>query len=243
MTPDGNLTRIALRPEPSAGSARLLGPSSLVSTITHYVPDAPRLASLKRLTRRLAQVAVPGLFLSLAACGGNMEEPKVQINPNPTSQYRLYITIEKSPRSFDAIDGLASYQIPDESCLPRVKFSGARRAPSGAVPISIQKISDIAMETKVAKDGLLDEDYYGLGVCHWHLVAFSVRLRINQTTFSTPVFSEQMVDGNVIKGYFPNRGFESTLSGFDIPASADPHSFPDPEATFNVTIRVEGASK
>lgn len=209
---------------------------------TRYVPDAPSLASPYRLARRLVQVAVPGLFLSLAACGGNMEEPKVQINPNPVSQYRARIAFDKLPRPFDAVDALASYEIDDESCLPRNKFSGARRAPPGAISIPVEKISDREVTVKFAKDELVDEDYYGLGICRWKFVGIVVRFRVNQLTFSTTTYSDDLADGHITKGYFPLRAFEKSEYSIDIPASHTPSELPDPQATFDATVRIERVS-
>ncbi|URX62686.1 hypothetical protein KR767_00985 [Luteibacter anthropi] len=242
MAHDGIPLATLIAPAPLAHDRVQPSPASCAERFTRYAPDAPRLAKLRQLTKRFAQVAVPGLFLSLASCGGNMEEPKVQFNPNPSSQYMVHIAFDKLPRPFDVIDALASYEIDDESCLPRNKFSGARRSPSGAISIPVEKISDKEVTVKFAKDELVDEDYYGLGICRWKFVGIVVRFRVNQLTFSTTTYSDDLADGHITKVYFPLRAFEKSEYSIDISASRTPSDLPDPQATFDATVRIERMS-
>ena len=210
---------------------------------TRYVPDAPSLASPYRFARRLVQVAVPGLFLSLAACGGNMEEPKVQINPNPSARYRVHFTVDKTPKQFDAIDALVNYDIANEDCLPRDKFSGARRAPSGRIYATLEKAADGSTVANIATDGLLDEDYYGLGVCHWKFVAVSIRLHVDKLIYSTALFEADLKKENVTDRRFPLSGFSASDLEAIIPALSNRDDSADALSTFGIAIRVEGPTK
>ena len=234
MTPDGNLTRIALRPEPSAGSARLLGPSSLVSTITHYVPDAPRLASLKRLTRRLAQVAVPGLFLSLAACGGNMEEPKAQLNPNPKLKYALEIVLQDSPGPFDKLSALAQFDVVNATCVPEQPISGARITPRKRIPIDLSERKDGVYEGTFSLDAVLDANYHGLGVCHWTLTTVNISSEKGGTSFVINLTEEDIQSSRIEKRYFSRDSYDHPTSGFIDDGGTERVRVKHPETTFSM---------
>ena len=177
---------------------------------TRYVPDASSLASPYRLARRLAQVAVPGLFLSLAACGGNMEEPTIRLNPNPTSIYDLKAKIAGAPGPFDSVSAFADYAVTNPSCGYIQAVSGARIEPSKRLPITLAKDADGSYTGRFVVDQLIDEDYYEKGVCHWTLAGVSFVADHGKSSFQSTIWGNDLTSNPSSMDYFAADSYHRT---------------------------------
>ena len=213
--------------------------SSFASRSTHYVPDAPRLASLKRLTRRLAQVAVPALFLSLAACGGNMEEPKVQLNPTNSNDISVLVRTANTPGIFDNILAFAQFRVTNPECVPKQPVSGARLIPHKRLPIELIKKDDATYSGQFAVSPFLDEDYFGHGVCHWQLVSIEASAKKGRTTFSVDMYTQWKSPHDELVKYFSKSGYDAAPDDFIDTGSTDKERIKDPSTAFSLALSLE----
>ncbi len=57
----------------------------------------------------------------------------------------------------------------------------------------MSKVEDNSYRGEIYTDQLVDEDYYGQGVFHGKLTAFSGYLRVNKSTVTTGIEGEDVV--------------------------------------------------
>ena len=140
---------------------------------------------------RLFAVAVV-LVCVLSACTKHqpVAPPNKRVNPNQSERYRILLTFIDDPGASIRIEGEATYAIAvGSACLP-VDYT---RSLGGSKPIfeserrklDVRRVADDSYAATIYLDHLIDEDYYGLGVCHWKPRAyFKLETMHNSSLFS-----------------------------------------------------------
>jgi len=165
-----------------------------------------------------------------------MKNPDIKSNPHPKMRYEITMTIEGAKGPFDSMETIAQYDIENDHCVPLTPVSGARIAPDKTIPVTMTRVGDNTYRGEIFTDQLQDEDYYGKGVCHWKLTAFSGYLRVKQTTITTGIELENVIAQKPTERYFSNQNFTNPkLSGVDI-GDANRSAYKDPADTFSVTF-------
>lgn len=137
--------------------------------------------------------------------------PVPRRNPNPTA-YEVVMTIGNAPGPFGSIKGFMQYDTPrNDPCQPDLGgMAGTRMHLSESIPVQYEKIGENTYRAIVYTDLLVDEDYFGLGVCRWSLVATRVELQATgaegETVFFENVFHDDLIAKDRIKVYF-NRAW------------------------------------
>jgi hypothetical protein len=189
------------------------------------------------------QVAVPGLFLTLAACGGNMEDPEISLNPAPKIRYEITISIVNPPGSFDEVEGTVGYQVEDRSCVPEAPVSGAALFPSKSVSLNLVKISANQFKGELFVDRLQDANYYGKGICQWRLQSAAVRLKGRPVTFDSSMSAGEIFAQTVVTRFYPNSEYaEAGPVRIDI-GDSQRSAFNDPADTFSIEMKAMEAAK
>ena len=82
------------------------------------------------------------------------------------------MTIKDAPGPFGHVGFGAQYDAPD--CMYwSNKFAGTTSSAMCILKLPIKKLDDTTYVATVYLDAMLDEDYYGDGVCHWQLSSVS----------------------------------------------------------------------
>lgn len=130
---------------------------------------------MKLITLSLAVALLS--IVSLNACSNaevsmNIQketEAKFHLNPQPKQAYRLMIKINDTPGPLQLM-GKMSVGYKAEDCTYIInKFEGAPAHPEKNVQFDIHQINEFEYESIVYADAVLNEDYFGDGVCHWNL--------------------------------------------------------------------------
>jgi len=229
-----------MRPEDTSRIVDSRPPSSGLSNradapIMRYVPIAPRRSALKGLMRRSVQVTVPGLFLSLVACGGNVE-PSIHLNPNPSMHYEITYRVNDPAVIFDAVEAIGSYQVTNEACAPLIPISGVRKAPNKVLPLEVRAIDRSTYRVAVHPDALLDENYFGEGVCHWSLTATTLVLKRQGKELSASYMSKDMYEGRETLIYYPRNWLRSAPGGFIEGGSTSSSIYPNRDDLFTISV-------
>lgn len=214
---------------------------------------------------RLISTAFASL-LTLSACSAsetNMSQnastqsglqPVVQdrgaanLNPTPKRGYGIVVTIENAPGPFVSVSGGAQYDVSNEGQCGHVNEStGVAERITSHEDVPLTKVSDTEYRGVVYLDRMLDEDYYGRGVCHWELTAASVTLqasgRDGETLFQPAIMADQLVAGGEAELYFWKGGYPRDSkenyrdSGYSSPDRFKPEIRND---LFKVTIKAQG---
>jgi hypothetical protein len=126
------------------------------------------------------------LALSTSACNSSMKTPDIKHNPHPKMRYEITLAIQDAPGPFESVTGFMQYEVANEECAPKDTFAGVyRKPPIQHPPIVFTRMSDFVYTGTLYLDLMRDEDYYGLGVCHWAMTAAIVEMKANGAVFST----------------------------------------------------------
>lgn len=185
------------------------------------------------------------LLLSLAlitsACSSPMnKQPDIKLNPHPKMRYEITVTIEDAPGPFDSVQASAGYDVANDRCVPLTPGSGATITPEKSVPVVLSYTGDNVYKGMVYVDLLQDEDYYGLGVCHWKMTAVDVDLRVTKSVVSTSIFLKDLLSQKSNVRYFSNLNFTDTnLEGVDIGNAHREDFKEDANRTFSVKVTAQ----
>lgn len=142
----------------------------------------------------------------------------VHAQPNPRQAYRLTMTIENAPGPFGDVTGNTQYDVANrQACSKRDPVSGTVGRITHLPDLAWTPTGPGTYEAIVYADGLLDEDYYGLGVCHWELKGAAGILRATgdkrETRFmpaidDDDIFAERTKILYFWKGGYPRSGMD-----------------------------------
>jgi hypothetical protein len=152
----------------------LSGPSSKTR-------EQPAMRRRHPALRPLAAIVLTLMFTA-AGCSPSAQEKhavKYRQNPNPSQAYRITMRLDDPPGPFGSMVALAQYDVTETQCLPPPRENHGHKwpVPTEDVPIELTRVSDHEYTGIVYVDRMLDEDYYGRGVCHWQLIKARVHLK------------------------------------------------------------------
>ena len=152
--------------------------------------------------------------LSLNACGGSEKsmsiqeqtEARFQLNPHPKQAYRLRIKINDAPGPLKLI-GKFGVGYKAENCTYIInKIEGAPAKPEKNLQTDIRQLGEFEYETVVYADALLDEDYFGEGVCHWQPEGFGFALKATgspeETEFNFSDIMKYLLEKKTLTNYY-----------------------------------------
>jgi hypothetical protein len=142
----------------------------------------------------------------------------VKEHPQPKRAYQLTMVIENAPGPFGMIEGSAQYDVINhKTCGERNPVSGTRSRISTHPPIAWKPIGNGQYVAMVYSDLIVDEDYYGNGICRWTLTAASALLRATgaetETRFLPGISATDILAERAVKLYFWGGGYPR--SGMD----------------------------
>lgn len=151
---------------------------------------------------RLTSFLILSFALITSACGSSMKKPDIKQNPNPRMRYEITVKVEGAPGAFDSVTGFVQYRVTNERCVPLQPISGATVPPEEDIPLALTRVNDNEYKGTVYSDLLQDEDYYGLGVCRWSMVAVVTELKKDAVTFSPDLSSSELAEREPKSTYF-----------------------------------------
>ena len=157
-------------------------------------------------------------------------KPVINRNPHPTA-YEVNVAIKDAPGPFEVVDAAMQYQVLDPSCRPDLGgMAGTRAALVEWVPVKLLPASNGGYRGVIYEDFLKDDDYYGLGVCHWTMVAVQFRLKAtskpSDAEFSYHLHRDHISDGASLKAYFWKGMYpRSPVDGMTVPGNETPDKF------------------
>jgi len=169
------------------------------------------------------------VLLGLYRCGVFVGKPDIQLNPHPKMRYDITLTIDGAPGPFDAVDGFIQFEVTNDECVPvtGAPMNPLRLAPKLSPAVVFTRVSGNVYTATVYADYLLDEDYYGLGVCHWSLISVGSRLKINNSTLFSSLprekfFAQEPVSTYFVAAHYLDSAAEASSFGYPSPSSYRP---------------------
>lgn len=126
--------------------------------------------------------------------------------------YDISLTVESAPGPFKYVRAAMSYRVEDERCLPRLGgMSGTRVTARQFIEVDLKQVDPQTWRGRFFDDLLVDEDYYGLGVCRWRLAGVSIEMAATgapgETRFSEFLFPDDLATGARTRAYFVDRHY------------------------------------
>jgi len=165
------------------------------------------------MSPRFAGILCTLLALTTFACNSAMKTPDIKQNPHPKMRYEITLKIQGAPGPFESVSGNMAYEVANEQCTPFDKFVGIyHRPPTQYLPITLERTNDHGYRGTIYLDVLQDEDYYGLGVCHWRLMNASIMLKAGKMVFTPYMDLDQIAAQQSAVQYFHKSDYSGDAS-------------------------------
>lgn len=151
--------------------------------MTHAPRTPPILPGLV-FTLALAGCSPTGIDMTNAAPSSDAPARVVasefRHNPQPRQAHRLTVKIDGAPGPFSQLLAMAQFDVANKECLPPPDANPGgytSAVPTEDVEIPLTRVSDTEYQGTFYVDQMLDEDYYGRGVCRWELVEARLKMK------------------------------------------------------------------
>jgi hypothetical protein len=174
---------------------------------------------------------------------GSPENPEK--NPHPVKRYEVTVTAD-GPGPWDSVKGYINYQVVNPNCTPEDKFLGVHALPRvEGHHIDMTRMGDKTWKGHFYRDFMLDEDYYGLGNCHWDATSVAGVFVAHGEVFGPGSVLEDFLRNGPQTSYFKKSEYlDHSLAGDSaLDASGDnPEVVQHPDAFFPMTVTVKEAT-
>lgn len=196
------------------------------------------------MPKRLSSVLLLAIALT-TSCSASMKKPDIKNNPHPTQRYELTVTVKGAPGPFDKVVGNVLYQVHNPDCVPHAPVTGAADIPNTVLQIDLARVDDHTWKGYFFRDQLQDENYFGLGVCHWQVMSAGPHLQVHGMSLNpAPDLWNEPAEQSVTKyfsiGEFSNRSLEGSAMQW---RATDEKVVQQPDAYFPVTVSVKESTK
>lgn len=181
------------------------------------------------------------LALTIAGCSmthGDPRNPKQ--NPHPVQRYEVIATAE-APGPWDSVKGYISYEVVNLACTPEDKFLGVHKMPQDVgQDIEMIRSDEKTWKGHFYRDQIQDQDYYGLGICHWTATSVGGVFTAHDMTFGSGDTLEVLMREGPQTMVFRKSVFldRSRTDGGYGTTPNDPEVTQHPDAFFPITVTV-----
>ena len=174
---------------------------------------------------------------------GDPSHPKE--NPFPVKRYEL-IAQTKAPGRWDSVTGKLTFVVNSE-CVPKGFHSRGWLVPNVAYTFEMKRYDENTWKGYFFRDVLQDENYFGLGVCHWDAAHVTASFVVNGIAFNelALLYFDGDATHDVRKDYFLKSSFlqvhpeSGEAMGFSH-YNSDTSEYP--ERYFTISAQVQEAS-
>lgn len=164
-------------------------------------------------TARLSSLLL--LLLATPACTQS-RSLDIQDNPIPKQRYEVTLEIHQPPGPFDgAARGWVHYRVDNSRCLPLTPGEGATLFPEKTVEFNVTRVSATVYRGTIFLDRLQDQDYYGLGFCHWNINTLGIELKGNGVKFNTAIGGSELLAGKPATTYYAAADYQRAFNHAD----------------------------
>lgn len=136
-------------------------------------------------------------------------------NPHPRKGYRIIMTLADAPGPFESVHGSAYYEASNCSYVIS-HVAGVRGNPDYERSIEFDKLNGTTYAGTVYIDAMLDEDYFGDGMCHWQMISMGVTLKATglrtETRFAPSLMRAQVTAQESLTTYFQKEFYPRDTS-------------------------------
>jgi hypothetical protein len=172
---------------------------------------------------------------------GDPKNPKK--NPHPVKRYEVIATSD-APGPWDSVKGSLRYEVTNPECTPENSYVGVHNVPRAVLQdIKMTQVSDTTWRGYFYQDLLQDQNYFGLGACHWSATQVAPIFTVHEAIFgSAQLVNEALKASQTIffkKADFLDRSLKpDALQDF---SPVRPEVVQHPEIFFSITVSLKEA--
>lgn len=182
-------------------------------------------------------------------------EARFKLNPEPKQPYRIKVKINNAPGPMKPINDMYIGYAARNCSYTISRLAGATASPEKNIPIKMNLVGHDEYEVLFYADAVLDEDYFGEGVCQWKPENFGASFKATgkkeETEFNISDVMGNLEKEKTLTKYYWKRGYpyhknedglpderiapdfgENTLKGY----GPGPHNDND---FFSITVTLE----
>lgn len=155
-----------------------------------------------------------------------------KLNPSPSKAYELVLRLKNPPGDFAVIEGVAQYDVSNEDQCGYIEpETGVAARITSQEPVTLRKVGDNEYRGTVYLDRMLDEDYYGRGVCNWTFSGAGAMLKATgadgETRFLSFLNADPFVKGQTETRHYPRGDYPrvTDLPNYGATGQQDPSRF------------------
>ena len=182
----------------------------------------------------------------LVACETTSNQPQHRLNPTPEQAYEVRVVLEDAPGPFAQIKASVQYNaLNGATCGKASRLAGNVPNPSIMEDVTFERVSDTEYRGVVYNDLILDEDYFGNGVCNWALTHVTVGVAGDTgpygTWFVTTLSNDALQTGKPKVSYFSRTHYpKAQVTGFSAPGRESLQGVPEGQRGEFFKMTLEG---
>ncbi|MNC53437.1 hypothetical protein D3C75_1028450 [compost metagenome] len=134
------------------------------------------------------------------------------------------LRLKDAPGDFAVVEGVAQYDVINEDQCGHIEpATGTAARITSQEPVQLRKVADGEYRGTLYVDRMLDEDYYGRGVCRWEFSGAGAMLKATgaegETRFLTFVDAKPLTDGSAHTLFYPEAAYPRAPLAANYPAT------------------------
>lgn len=138
-------------------------------------------------------------------------EARFKLNPEPKQPYRIKVKINNAPGPMKPINDMYIGYAARNCSYTISRLAGAKASPEKNIPIKMNLVGHDEYEVLFYADAVLDEDYFGEGVCQWKPENFGASFKATgkkeETEFNISDVMENLEKEKTLTKYYWKRGY------------------------------------
>lgn len=164
--------------------------------------------------------------------GPSPAQGRAALNPAPRQAYELLLTLADVPGPFAQVEGVAQYDVVNEDQCGHVNpLTGTAERITHQQPVALEQVGPGQYRGRVYLDLMLDEDYYGRGVCQWQFSGAGTLLKATgaagETRFTAFIDAQAIAEGQTVTRLYPATDYPrvAEIDDYGQPGKADAGSY------------------
>ena len=161
-------------------------------------------------------------------------------NPHPVKRYEVIATVD-APGSWDSVTGVVFFGVINVDCVPQGALTGGRNVPNIDYDFEMTRVDEKTWRGYFYRDMLQNEDYFGLGLCHWDATGLGSKFTVHGANFTPSEGLKEALKARQYTEYFKKSDFLNhslTDVGYGT-TTTDPEVAKHPDAFFPIMVTVK----
>lgn len=150
-------------------------------------------------------------LIAVSACTKHepIPRPVTHVNPAPTERFEITVRISDDAEIPEQLFGRSTYGVENpKRCLPldyTRALGGVRPELYHEQAQTYEKVGARVFRTYVYEDAIINEDYYGMGVCDWGVQVVTAKMMLGHGSPGMSIGREDVIKSRHVVVYCPDR--------------------------------------